>query len=163
MPGCCSSSRSRWGPDLRLMRSLVSLFSYFAPREFFEKASLPHRSKSHFNGLEGCISAFARPIDRSSVSRITEKWEGLALIPVRNSRSKDDYVLLVGKDNDFKASTVSHNGVAIATNCTDSRHLHSGRSDPFARRCRLGCVPHGRDVSQQSNQEAARVPHLARH
>ena len=34
MPGCFSSSRSRLGPDLGIMRLLVSLFSYFAPRDF---------------------------------------------------------------------------------------------------------------------------------
>ncbi len=34
MPGCLSSSRSRFGPDLGLMRLLVSLFPDFAPREF---------------------------------------------------------------------------------------------------------------------------------
>jgi len=36
MPGCRSSSRSRLGPDLGLMRLLVSLFSHSAPREIFE-------------------------------------------------------------------------------------------------------------------------------
>jgi hypothetical protein len=50
----------------------------------------------------------------SDQNSITEKWEGLALIPVRDPRSKDDYILLVGNDNDFKASIVYHNGVAIA-------------------------------------------------
>jgi hypothetical protein len=34
MPGCCSSSRSRLGPDLGLMRFFVSLFSHYALREF---------------------------------------------------------------------------------------------------------------------------------
>lgn len=52
----------------------------------------------------------------SDQNSITEKWEGLALIPVRDPRAKDEYILLVGNDNDFKASTVYHNGVAIATN-----------------------------------------------
>jgi hypothetical protein len=52
----------------------------------------------------------------SDQNSITEKWEGLALVPIRDPRAPDDYILLVGNDNDFKASTVYHNGVAIATN-----------------------------------------------
>jgi hypothetical protein len=52
----------------------------------------------------------------SDQNSITEKWEGLALLPIRDPRSPNDYILLVGNDNDFKASTVYHNGVAIATN-----------------------------------------------
>jgi hypothetical protein len=38
----------------------------------------------------------------SDQNSITEKWEGLALISVRDPRSKEDYILLVGNDNDFK-------------------------------------------------------------
>jgi hypothetical protein len=40
MPGCFSSSRSRLGPELGLMRLLVSLSSYFAPSRIFESVEL---------------------------------------------------------------------------------------------------------------------------
>jgi len=52
----------------------------------------------------------------SDQNSISEKWEELALIPVRDPRSKDDYILLVGNDNDLKATTVCHNSVVIAAN-----------------------------------------------
>ena len=39
----------------------------------------------------------------SDQNSITEKWEGLALIPVRDPRSKDDYILLVGKQQRFQS------------------------------------------------------------
>src|SRR5271165_4891064 len=40
MPGCFSSSRSRLGPDLGLVRLLVSLSSYFVPPRIFEPVEL---------------------------------------------------------------------------------------------------------------------------
>jgi hypothetical protein len=40
----------------------------------------------------------------SDQNSITEKWEGLALIPLRDPRAPDDFLLLVGNDNDFKAA-----------------------------------------------------------
>ncbi len=49
---------------------------------------------------------------------ITEKWEGLALIPINEAGTPNDYLMLVGNDNDFKASIVYHNGVAVGTNTT---------------------------------------------
>ena len=39
----------------------------------------------------------------SDQNSITEKWEGLALIPARDPRSKDDYILLVGKQQRFQS------------------------------------------------------------
>lgn len=47
---------------------------------------------------------------------ISEKWEGLALIPLYDPSAPNDYLLLVGNDNDFKASTVVHNGAAVGSN-----------------------------------------------
>jgi len=51
--------------------------------------------------------------DQNSLS---EKWEGLSLIPLRDSTAPSDFLLLVGNDNDFKSSTVLHNGVVVGTN-----------------------------------------------
>jgi hypothetical protein len=50
----------------------------------------------------------------SDNNSITEKWEGLALIPI-NPR-KSEFLLLVGNDNDFKAAQVYHNGAVVGTN-----------------------------------------------
>lgn len=47
---------------------------------------------------------------------ISEKWEALGLIPLKDAANPDDYLLLVGNDNDFKTSVVIHNGVPVGTN-----------------------------------------------
>jgi 2',3'-cyclic-nucleotide 2'-phosphodiesterase (5'-nucleotidase family) len=47
---------------------------------------------------------------------LSEKWEALALIPLKEPAHPDDYLLLVGNDNDFKAEVVYHNGVRVGTN-----------------------------------------------
>jgi hypothetical protein len=47
---------------------------------------------------------------------LCEKWEGLALMPLHDPAAPDDYLLLVGNDNDFKAPIVYHNGRPVATN-----------------------------------------------
>ena len=49
-------------------------------------------------------------------STVSEKWEGLALFPVGEPENPDDFFLLVGNDNDFKATNVWHNGVIVGTN-----------------------------------------------
>lgn len=47
---------------------------------------------------------------------VPEKWEGLALVPWMDPGAPDDFLLLIGSDNDFKASTVYHNGKVVGTN-----------------------------------------------
>ncbi len=47
---------------------------------------------------------------------LSEKWEALALIPLKDGANPDDYLLLVGNDNDFKAPVVIHNGQVVGTN-----------------------------------------------
>src|SRR6185503_17510782 len=47
---------------------------------------------------------------------ISEKWEGLAILPLNDPAAPNDFLLLVGNDNDFRASTVYHNGVVVGTN-----------------------------------------------
>lgn len=47
---------------------------------------------------------------------LSEKWEALGLIPMKDPTRPDDFLLLVGNDNDFKSSVVFHNGVPVGTN-----------------------------------------------
>ena len=47
---------------------------------------------------------------------LSEKWEGLAVIPLNDPAAPNDYLLLIGNDNDFKAPLVYHNGVVVGTN-----------------------------------------------
>ncbi|MBC7796756.1 MAG: esterase-like activity of phytase family protein [Pyrinomonadaceae bacterium] len=47
---------------------------------------------------------------------IPEKQEGLELIPLREPSAPNDFLLLVGNDNDFKSSNVFHNGSIVGTN-----------------------------------------------
>ena len=47
---------------------------------------------------------------------LTEKWEGLGVVPLNDPAAPDDYLLLIGNDNDFKAPNVYHNGVIVGTN-----------------------------------------------
>lgn len=52
-----------------------------------------------------------------------EKWEALALIPLKETGKPNDYLLLVGNDNDFKAPVTYHNGVAVGTNTVSVDHM----------------------------------------
>ena len=47
---------------------------------------------------------------------LSEKWEALSLIPMKDPANPDDYLLLIGNDNDFKSEVVFHNGVPVGTN-----------------------------------------------
>jgi 5'-nucleotidase / UDP-sugar diphosphatase len=51
-----------------------------------------------------------------NTNTVAEKWEGLAVVPLRDPAAPDDYLLLVGCDNDFKAPLVFHNGQVVGTN-----------------------------------------------
>jgi hypothetical protein len=55
-------------------------------------------------------------VSNQNANTVSEKWEGLAAIPLNDSAAPHDYLLLVGNDNDFKASLVYHNGVVVGTN-----------------------------------------------
>lgn len=46
---------------------------------------------------------------------ISEKWEGLGLIPNLSTPATDDFYLLVGNDNDFLAKDIIHNGVQVGS------------------------------------------------
>jgi 2',3'-cyclic-nucleotide 2'-phosphodiesterase (5'-nucleotidase family) len=49
-------------------------------------------------------------------SAIPEKFEGLTLVPLQDPAFPNDYLLLVGSDNDFFAPVVYHNGQPLVTN-----------------------------------------------
>jgi hypothetical protein len=51
-----------------------------------------------------------------TMNTLSEKWEALALLPLNDPAAPNDYLLLVGNDNDFRAPVVYHNGVAVGTN-----------------------------------------------
>ena len=51
-----------------------------------------------------------------TVNTISDKWEGMSILPLNDPAAPNDYLLLVGNDNDFRASVVYHNGVAVGTN-----------------------------------------------
>jgi hypothetical protein len=47
---------------------------------------------------------------------LCEKWEGLGVIPLNDPAAPNDYLIIVGNDNDFKAPLVYHNGQVVGTN-----------------------------------------------
>jgi hypothetical protein len=51
-----------------------------------------------------------------NANTLCEKWEGLAILPLNDPAAPNDYLLLVGNDNDFKAPVVIHNGAAVGSN-----------------------------------------------
>jgi len=51
-----------------------------------------------------------------NANTLTEKWEGMALVPVLEEDKPQDYFLLVGNDNDFLSTTCSVGG----QNCAQS-------------------------------------------
>jgi hypothetical protein len=54
--------------------------------------------------------------DPADVRTLSEKWEGLALVPVGDPTAPDDFFLFVGNDNDFKAPHAIHNDTALGPN-----------------------------------------------
>lgn len=65
---------------------------------------------------ESEISRYGLNNRASDTNSITEKWEGLGLISLKDPSFPDDYFLLIGTDNDLTAPVVYHNGVPLATN-----------------------------------------------
>ena len=47
---------------------------------------------------------------------VPEKYEGLALVPLNEPGAPNDWLMLVGTDNDYRAATVIHNGVSVGSN-----------------------------------------------
>lgn len=51
-----------------------------------------------------------------NINTLSEKWEALAVVPLNDPQAPNDYLLLVGNDNDFRAPVVYHNGQPVGTN-----------------------------------------------
>ena len=47
---------------------------------------------------------------------LSEKWEGLGLMPLNDPAAPDDYLVLAMNDNDFTSTNVYQNGVLVGTN-----------------------------------------------
>lgn len=58
-----------------------------------------------------------------NANTLSEKWEALAVLPLNDPLAPNDYLLLVGNDNDFRAPVVYHNGVAVGTNTVYSDNI----------------------------------------
>ena len=58
-----------------------------------------------------------------NVNTLSEKWEALSVVPLNDPAAPNDYLLLVGNDNDFRAPIVYHNGVAVGTNTIFSDNM----------------------------------------
>ena len=58
-----------------------------------------------------------------NINTLSEKWEGVGVIPLNDPQAPNDYLLLVGNDNDFRAPVVYHNGVAVGTNAFGSDNV----------------------------------------
>ena len=54
---------------------------------------------------------------------LCEKWEALALVPLQDAANPDDFLLLVGNDNDFKSPLTYHNGQVVGTNDVVVDHM----------------------------------------
>ena len=46
---------------------------------------------------------------------LSEKWEGLGLIPNLSTPATDDFYLLIGNDNDFLSKEIVHNGIQVGS------------------------------------------------
>lgn len=51
-----------------------------------------------------------------NINTLSEKWEALGILPLNDPSAPNDYLLLVGNDNDFRAPVVYHNGQPVGTN-----------------------------------------------
>jgi hypothetical protein len=47
---------------------------------------------------------------------LNEKWESLTLVSLADPSATNDFLMLVGSDNDFRAPITYHNGLPVATN-----------------------------------------------
>lgn len=55
-------------------------------------------------------------VSNQNANTLSEKWEALAVLPLNDPAAPNDYLLLVGNDNDFRAPLVYHNGQIVGTN-----------------------------------------------
>ena len=58
-----------------------------------------------------------------NINTLSEKWEGLGVVPLNDPQAPNDYLLLIGNDNDFRAPVVYHNGQVVGTNAFGSDNV----------------------------------------
>jgi hypothetical protein len=58
-----------------------------------------------------------------NINTVSEKWEALGVLPLNDPLAPNDYLLLVGNDNDFRAPVVYHNGQPVGTNTVFSDNM----------------------------------------
>jgi hypothetical protein len=58
-----------------------------------------------------------------NINTLSEKWEGLGVVPLNDPQAPNDYLLLIGNDNDFRAPVVYHNGQPVGTNAFGSDNV----------------------------------------
>jgi hypothetical protein len=58
-----------------------------------------------------------------NINTLSEKWEGLGVVPLNDPAAPNDYLLLIGNDNDFRAPVVYHNGQPVGTNAFGSDNV----------------------------------------
>jgi hypothetical protein len=46
---------------------------------------------------------------------LTEKWEGISVVPLNDPDAPEDFLVLLGNDNDFAANPTIHNGVVVGS------------------------------------------------
>lgn len=78
-----------------------------ASMEFVDLISAANLGKFGINKL---------PHTTGNSNTLSEKWEALAIVPMDQTDFPNQYLLLVGNDNDLSAASVYHNGQLLATN-----------------------------------------------
>ena len=58
-----------------------------------------------------------------NINTLSEKWEAMGVLPLNDAAAPNDYLLLVGNDNDFRAPVVYHNGQAVGTNAVSADNV----------------------------------------
>jgi hypothetical protein len=61
------------------------------------------------------------------INSLSDKWEGLALVPFFDPTKPNQFLLLIGNDNDFKANAIYENGVLVGG--TGSNGVEPGAID----------------------------------
>jgi hypothetical protein len=71
------------------------------------------------------LSKFGLNLNAASpdTNTLVEKWEGMTVTPLNDPAMPDDYLLLIGCDNDFGALNVYHNGILVGTNPELTDHI----------------------------------------
>ena len=71
------------------------------------------------------LAKFGENINNTAPTRLTisEKWEGMALVPALDEANPRDFFLFVGNDNDFLATSCTTGGVNCAQTVDSDAHI----------------------------------------